>query len=412
MTLLTLRYGGASTIQFIQSQSDSPIHCGEPAQPSLADPMAAVTAALEQPLDFPPLAQTATPGDRVVLACDAEVPQLPEIIAAVVRCLMGAGIGPDGITVLRTKTDRHVEASHPCHLLPPDVQERITVVAHDPQQRNQMAYLATSESGEPIVLNRALTDADIVLPIGCITSRKEVDYHGIHGTVYPTFSDAEAQAQFRSLKLLNHRIKDKKRLVKQCNDVGWLLGLNFTIQVVPGPGDRILHVLAGQYTAVRRQGRDLYQAAWTSTVPSQASLAVVAIEGGASQQTWHHFGRALATAESLVEDGGAIAVCCELATPPGAAVQRLVRASSRPEALKAIAKDRPEDALVAAQLADALDRGEVYLLSRLDETLVEDLEMAPLVKPDDLVRLVQRHPSCIVVSNSPYAVVNVEGEDW
>ena len=52
----------------------------------LADPAAATAAALAEPLDYPPLAQSTTPGDRVVLALDRGVPQVAQVTAAVVRC--------------------------------------------------------------------------------------------------------------------------------------------------------------------------------------------------------------------------------------------------------------------------------------------------------------------------------------
>jgi hypothetical protein len=42
---------------------------------------------LAQPLEFPPLAQAAVLGDRVVLALDSGVPQAPAIIAEVFRSL-------------------------------------------------------------------------------------------------------------------------------------------------------------------------------------------------------------------------------------------------------------------------------------------------------------------------------------
>jgi hypothetical protein len=49
-------------------------------------------------------------------------------------------------------------------------------------------------------------------------------------------------------------------------------------------------------------------------------------------------------------------------------------------------------------------------LSELDESLVERLEMVPLGGPDELARLVRRHPSCILLSNAHHAAVRVEQE--
>ncbi len=56
----------------------------------------------------------------------------------------------------------------------------------------------------------------------------------------------------------------------------------------------------------------------------------------------------------------------------------------------------------AAQLAHALNRHKVYLLSRLDPSVVEDLDVIPIAGPDELLRLARQHRSCLLLSNAPY----------
>jgi nickel-dependent lactate racemase len=382
--------------------------CSLPRGEPLGDLSGAVAQALASPLDYPPLVLGTTPSDRVVVALDQGVPRAAQLVAAVVQCVAHGGVDPDGIAVLRTKADAGTGAPDPGAALPKDLQARVTLQTHDPKDRNRLAYLARSHSGEPILLNRALTDADLVLPIGSISSRRAPGYHGVHGAVYPTFSDERTLDRFRSPDLLMRGRDQKKRLVRECNEVGWLLGINFTIQVVPGSGDEILHVLAGQSASVRRRGWELYQSAWNCSVPHRASLVVAGIEGSACQQTWQNVGQALAAAAALAEDGGAIALCCDLEAAPGPGVQRLMRARSRLDALRQIQRELPEDALVAAQIARTLARRHVYLLSRLEPEIVEDLNLAPLADPEDVARLARRHASCIVLSNAAHALVMME----
>jgi hypothetical protein len=76
--------------------------------------------------------------------------------------------------------------------------------------------------------------------------------------------------------------------------------------------------------------------------------------------------------------------------------------------LRHIGKERPVDTLPAALLAHALDRGKVYLLSRLTPSDVEDLDMIPIGAPEELVRLAQQHSSCVLLSNAPYVTTTVE----
>ncbi len=403
--MAVLHYGADSSIDLELAGGALPVECGVPRGRPPDDLEAAVAASLDEPLDYPPLGRTTTPADRVVVALDRGLPEAARVTAAVIRSLVEAGVDPDGIAVLRTGDD--VDADDPCRLVPEEVKRRIEVLRHDPGDRQRLAYLTATESGEPILLSRTIQEADLVLPIGCLHDEAAAGYYGPHSTIFPAFSDRKTLARFRSLGSLNVRGSRKQELSLQVDQVAWLLGINFTIQLVPAAGGSVLHVLAGQSEAVWRRGRELYRAAWSCPAPHQASLVVAAVEGGSNQQDWQNFGRAVQAAATLVEDGGSIAVCCDLAAAPGPAMQRMIGASSRDAALKRIRKERPPDALPAAQLARALDRAKVYLLSGLDATTVEDLDMIHVAAPDELARLARQYESCILLANASHAIVTL-----
>lgn len=402
-----LRYGPDSAVELEFSEGVLLAECGQPPE-STRTPSVVVAEALANPLDYPPLQQSMVVGDRVVVALESGVPQASEVVGTVVRTLISSGIAPDGITVLRTQTDAEAGIGDPAPWLDPEVREQITLITHNPTDRQAMAYLAATESGEPIILNRVLTDADIVLPVGCIQARPAGSFRNVSSYVFPSFSDQRTLLRFRAVESRTAQAAQRKQLAEEVRHVGWLLGLTFTIQIVPGPGDRILHALAGETTAVQRRARELYEAAWRCSVPRRARLVVAGIEGGDAQQTWHNVGRAAAAAGALVEDGGAIAICCDVASEPGPAVQRLAAAPSREEALRQIRKEHPADALTAAQLAHVLRRAKVYLLSRVNETVLEDLEIAPITESEDLVRLTKRFDSCILLANAPRTMATAE----
>lgn len=400
--MAALRYGINSSVVIESAEGPGPDMPETPQGTPLADPGEATSAALLEPLDYPPLAKSMTPGDRVVLALDRGVPKAAEVTAAVVHALVRSGVGADGITVLFSQADGDVETEDPCRLVDADQRSRIRVLSHDPTDRKQLAYLAADESGEAILVGRVLHDADVVLPIGCLRDDLSAGYFGIHGTVYPTFSDTKTIQRFRGLGSLHVSGDRKRELTERVDHVAWLLGVSFTIQVIPGGGGRIMHVLAGQNDSVRRRGRELYDAAWSRTVSRRAGLVVAAIEGPAAEQTWENLGQALQVAGSFVEDDGAIAVCCDLSTRPGPAMRRLASESSRAESMRHVSRHRPIDALPAAQLAHALDRNKVYLLSRLDPSTVEDLDVVPIENPEELSRLARQHSSCTLLPNAQY----------
>lgn len=435
--MAVFNYGADSTVSLELAAGAAPLECGIPRGRPPEDLAAAVSEALQEPLDYPPLARSTTPGDRVALALQDGVPQVAQVTAAVVRSLVESGVDPDGIAVVRSRAgvradvvvdddvdddvnnnnndvdgdgDVNAASDDPRRLLPEPIRERIALLGHDPADRQRLAYLAASESGEPILISRAIHDADLVLPIGCVRRPMSAGYFGIHGAVYPAFSDRRTLGRFRSPGSLSADRRQKTALTGEVDHVAWLLGINFTIQLVPAAGGSALHVVAGQSEAVRRRSGELYRAAWSRPVTARAPLVVAAIEGGPEQQHWQSFGHALEAAAELVEEGGSIAVCCDLAAPPGPAMQRLAGAPSYHDALRSIRKQRPPDALPAALLARTLQQAKVYLLSRLDAAVVEELDMIHVADAGELARLVRRHTSCILLANAPHAMVTLQEE--
>ncbi len=83
--MTVLHYGADSSVRLEFPNGVAAEECGTPRGMALENPAVAVAAALEQPLEYPPLAKTATPGDRVVLALDYGVPQAAGVAAAVIR---------------------------------------------------------------------------------------------------------------------------------------------------------------------------------------------------------------------------------------------------------------------------------------------------------------------------------------
>ena len=404
-----IRYGNDSLVKLDPSLNGTLSECGSPRSKSLLDCSLSVRDALASPLGYPPLADITTEDDRIVLAVGNYLPQAAEIVAAAVQCLSDGGVRPEGITVLQAAD---AERDDVCRLIPDALRQQIRLVRHDPQDRDKIAYLATTEAGEPIFLNRLLTDADFVLPIGCVLDADEDGYFGINSSWFPAFSDEDTQARFRAS---NIDAETRARLVKETDEAGWLLGASFSLQVVPAAGDGVLHVIAGEIGKVSGLSRQLFVDAWHHSVAARVKLVVATIEGGPKHQTWRNLARALANAATLVEEDGAVAVLCELDEEPGPAIRQLAQSASREEALRDIRENPTDDSIWAAQIAETLERNHLYLMSKLDGPLLEELEIVPIESHKELnrllVRMAQNDGGCIILSNAANAKVAVRSGD-
>ncbi len=310
----SLRYGTRGSVELDLPNDRLIACCGATEEPVLTDVRTATAAAIAMPIGFPPLAKAVVPGDRVVLALDHDVPRGREISSALFDCLVGSGLDPADLTLLTVRANDSSPDLR--ELLPAAYRDTATVAIHDPDARDNLSYLAVGADDEPIYLNRLLTDADVVLPIGCLRCEPAIDYHGMFGGLFPTFSGRQTQDKLFA-SAVAHAERGEARCREKIQEAGWLLGVQFTVQVVPGPGGEVLRVLAGMPADVFQVGQAACQEAWSCAVPRPAQLVIAAIDGPAAEQTWDNVARALANARRVVSADGAIALCTSLDSPAG-----------------------------------------------------------------------------------------------
>ncbi len=401
-----LRYGDSSTLQLDVPAEALVSDCTQVPGTVIDDPAAAAAAALLSPLNFPPLNQAVVPGDRVVIAVDPEVPQAGQIVAGVVHALLEAAVEADHITILHTP--QHADTEQFRTPLGTNAQH-IEFAVHDSNDPEHMAYLAASKDAAPIMLNRLLCDADLVLPINLLRPDAAFLYAGPHGGLCPTFSNSETQQRFRTPNLMARPTQQRQRR-EEADEVAWLLGIQLTLQIIAGAGDTVLHILAGLDQDVSREGRRLVEAAWGHEVPEPAKLVVATIEGEQDVQSWENFGRALHAAQQACVANGTIILCTDLSCAPGPALKRMAGFEDKEKLHERTGNDRSEDALAAWLLLEARDASHVFLLSRLSEAAVESLGIGYIDSPEHVDRISRQYDSCILLANAHRTAVRGQGE--
>ncbi|MGM0485653.1 MAG: lactate racemase domain-containing protein [Planctomycetota bacterium] len=397
-----LRYGTSSTLRLDLPAEALVADCTEVPGTVVSDPAEAVAGALSNPVSFPPLGEAVVPGDRVVIAIDPDVPRSGEIVAGVVGALLDTVVEPDHITVLQTR--RHLPTDQITAELPTSARQ-VNFAVHDPDDQGQLAYLAASKDATPVVLNRLLCDADLVIPVNLLRPESALLYTGPHAGLCPTFSDSETQHQFRGPDAMASG-DQKRHLWDKANEIAWLLGVQLTLQVVAGPGESVLRVLAGLDEHVSRQGRALVNATWAYDVSRRAELVVATIEGQLDNQSWENLGRALHAAQQACLPEGTIVLCTELSCEPGPALERLMGGGGDGETLLTPSGSTHwEDSVAAHLLGDARDASHIFLLSQLDEGAVESLGMGHIEKPEQINRICRQYNSCILLANAHRAIL-------
>ncbi|MBC18746.1 MAG: hypothetical protein CMJ74_00610 [Planctomycetaceae bacterium] len=377
---------------------------GEP----LDDLVAAVAAAILDPIGYPPLTQAVVSGDRVAIPLDPSVPRSQLLVAGLIGPLCEAAIAPQDITIL---TARNVidKSEDPRNELPETIAKHVKLVTHDPDNREQLGFLATSSENQPIYLNRVIQDADVVFPIGCLRPRTAISFYGLHTVLFPTFADRATIERYQ--KVSNEDPDEtRRRRAEESKEAAWLLGLHATLQVIPGGGNSILQILAGDPGKVSEVGMHRIEAVHQHDVRRQAQLAIVGIDGDEGQQTWENIARVVDAALPTVCEGGIIAICSELAAvpTPSSALRQLACDNDLSAANHAIRSNNSVDAIVATVLLAAREQANLFLLSQLENELVSELGFAPIEEAAEIARLANRVESCILIPSAQFADTQVD----
>ncbi len=397
---ITLPYGTNREFRFCIPRERLLVHHRAPA--AVDDLVHAVCDRLTSPLDFPALSRALLPGDRIVIALDNGTPGAASLVRGCWDIMESCGVKAEDVLILRPQTERLGPVSDPRSELPDDVRQQMRLAVHDRADEKQRAYLATTNAGERVYLAREIVEADFVLSVGAIEYDPVLGFRGTNSVLYPSLSTADAVRKAHGQGHDELGPNDIRNLRQTIDEVGWLLGVQFTLQVVPAGRNRVAEVIAGAIESVFQKGKDTLAHNWQIDLDERPDLVIVAVDAEVERNGWSSVGSALATARQLVKREGRILLLSDLAgeLTPGL---EIIRDSRTPrDALKPLRHAAPEDLVIATQVAQAVDRANVSLISQLDADLVEDMFMTPIDSHVEAARLVEACTTCAVLESAQH----------
>jgi nickel-dependent lactate racemase len=363
---------------------------------ALADPAAAVRAALEAPHGFPPLRRALTPDDHVTVVLDEQVPQLSNLLVPLLEHVVGAGVSPEALTLVCPPS-----ASRQAWLEDlPEAFEEVRLEVHDPTDRRRLAYLATTAGGKRIYLNRTVVDADQVVVLTGRRYDSVLGYAGAEADLYPALGDEATRKEVQGP--VNFAVPGGEAwpVRREAAEVVWLFGQPFFVQVIAGPGDEVAHVVAGPADS-GREGERLLDACWRRDVSRRADLVVAALSGDPARHTFADLAGAALAAARVVQPDGRIVLLSRLCGEPGPAADLLRGRDDPRSALVALQRHRQAPGQApAVQWAQAAQQARLYLLSGLPEGVVEELFATPLGRPEQVQRLVAASANCLFLEDA------------
>ncbi|MFO0941104.1 MAG: lactate racemase domain-containing protein [Pirellulales bacterium] len=364
--------------------------------PPLENLHEAVDAALSKPLDFASIDKMIVAGDTVALAVDPALPSLTKVVGSIAQWLVEHGTTPESLQVILPGSQQQVESLS--EQLKLSGLSAVAVVRHDVDDSNCVSYVAADEDAQPIYLNRALVDADVVIPISCARSSGAIDYLGAF-SIFPLFSNRDIRGQLYCYARLSNEAQHQ-HLIDRSNQAAWWLGVMVAIQVLPTENDQVAGVVCGLLDTVDNSGQSSLDALIRETAESELVIACV----DSPEQTWADLAKALHIAVRYCSSGGSIVLCTQLNESLGPALKRLRDGqSSREQIERRVSKDNTDDALAAGAILEATRDRHVYLVSNHRAATVESLGMGVLADEHELAHLVKQHSRYLVIQSAQHA---------
>lgn len=364
-----------------------------------------LAAALQHPTGLPQLHECIVPGDRVVIAVDPETPRLIEVLTEIWAQFQSADADLD-VTVLFPPDSSGNRWQTLIEELPVHFRNQAAVQVYNREDETQRRYLASSSDGRRIYLSHYLVDADLIVTVGIIGFDATMGVRGTNSILYPGFADQDAVEHARRAVCTEFAPEDTHAVRELADEVGWLLGTQFAVQLVPVPDGGMAEVFCGGPPDVMSAAQRRCTELWRLTVSEQSELAVISIPGE-TVCSWQQLGLALESALRLVGDGGRIAVVADLPEQMSPQLEMLRRSSDPEGLLSHLKRELPEHALETMALIEAVLRTKVYLFCGLEPSVVEDLGMIPLSNEAELQRLIDTAESVNVLPLANYAWVDV-----
>ena len=366
-------------------------------------PAELMAAALERPFGLEvPLRRAVTPDDHAVILVDERLPHLAELLVPLLRHLRSAHVDPANITLLvpaHSRDQRWVDE------LPDDLGD-VQVEVHAPENREKIAYLATTKGERRVYLNRKIVESELLIVLSGRGFDPRVGYSGGAAFLFPQFSDAETLAAYPTAFRTTKRPEEPNPLRTEAKEILKLLGAPFLAQVIEGPGDSIAEVLVGLPSA-SGEGVRLFKDRWFGRVERKAELVIAAVSGSPGRIGFRELASALATARRVLEPNGRIVLLTTAAPPLDDSGDLLLKVEEPVTALKRIAKAKPADAVSGTFWAYAAKKARLFVASGWPDTLAEELFATPVHTPAEVQRLIDAAGSVLFLQDAHKMSVEV-----
>ena len=256
----SLAYGrGVLEVEFPDDRTTiiEPTH-----QPGLRDERAAVWAALESPVEAPPLRTQLTLGATVCIVHTDITRATPNdrLIPWLLRYLETAGVAREKITLLNgLGTHRPNTRAELEQMLTPEVVANYRCLNHEPENDAALMAVGMTRGGVPALLNRHLVEADVRIITGFIEPHFFAGFSGGPKGIMPAVAALKTVMSNHGAHHIGDRratfgVTEGNPIWEEMRDLALRAGPSFLLNVALNERREITGVFAGDLIAAHRVG--------------------------------------------------------------------------------------------------------------------------------------------------------------
>lgn len=356
-----------------------------------------IGAALEAPIDSPPLDDLIAPGDSVlIVASDAtRATGSAQVINLLVRRLIQNGTSPGDIAIIfATGIHRSVRADEKAELLTPFIAQRIRTIDHHADDASQLTRLGVMEDGTPIEVNRALKDFSKVILTGAVGFHYFAGFSGGRKSICPGLAgSATIEATHKlalDFELGGRRAGVSAGLLKgnavseECERVAAMVDPVFAINAIVDERGRSEKIFAGHWRTAHARACEDYIAGHSLRINEKRDIVIVSCGGSPYDLNMIQAHKALDMAAAACLDGGTIIFLAECGDGLGRPDFLKWFESADSRALETRLRTAYEvNGQTAWALLTKTERFRVNLVSTLAEAEVRQMRMIPIRSPEE-----------------------------
>jgi nickel-dependent lactate racemase len=286
-------------------------------RPAIADPAAALTAALRSPVGRPPLRELVRRGQTVAISvCDITRAQPRQEMLAAVFAEMPDVRAEDVTILIATGTHRTNTPAELEQMLGADIVRRYRVINHDSRDASSLTFVGTTATGVPVHMNRVWMNADIRITTGFVEPHFFAGFSGGPKMVAPGLAGLDTVLVLHDAERIAHPnatwgITEGNPIHDDVREIARMIGVTFSVDVTLNREQKITAVFAGDLFMEHRAACEAAMRDAMRAVEAPFDVVLTTNSGFPLDQNLYQAVKGMSAAAKVVKPGGTIVCAAE-----------------------------------------------------------------------------------------------------